>query len=124
MKTDDQVLTQWIDDRIEFKIGMRDFFSRDEFIVLVSYLTNKHFHPSEFLGEGIHLSATEFKSIRDLLLYIGDRGAVSWREITYEKINDLLGEPQFKHLCNPRVLARFESQYELRSYLTKRAVLA
>lgn len=115
MKTDEQVLKEWMSDRITFEIGRRKFFTQYEFAAVVDTLCNKKLIDlnSYDVKPGPFKSAVRVSNLT-LRMDSSSSGA------TFPKflfIHTQLKHPKNRHLRDPRQLARFESASELYDYL-------
>jgi hypothetical protein len=120
MKTDEQVLKEWMEDQITFKIGTRKVFTQYEFAAVVDTLCNKRLTDID----SYNVKKGKFKmAVRasNLTLRMDHApNSTSFPKLAY--LHAALKAAENKCLRDPRKIARFESASELYDYLQNKDI--
>lgn len=116
MKTDEQVLKEWMSDRIAFEIGRRRFFTQYEFAVIVNTFEGRRLSGMDKYNvkKG---TLSQAMSVSNLVTRSDFGTTVGPSFPRLDTIKRALQSTEHQHLCDPRQLARFESVSELYNYL-------
>lgn len=115
MKTDEQVLKEWMSDRIMFTIGRRKSFTQYEFAAVTDTLCNKRL--VDINRYVVKHGAFKFAVRASRLTLRMDSISTGATFPKLDHITAALNSPEHEHLRDPRKLARFESASELYNYL-------
>lgn len=118
MKTDEQVLKEWMDDRIEFDMGLRRYFTQYEFAAVVDTLCYKRLVDLESYNVKPGLFKRAVKASNHTLRM--DLRGNTFPKLEY--ISTALRAEENKSLRDPRQIARFESVSELYDYLQEKDI--
>lgn len=120
MKTDEQVLKEWMADKIAFEIGRRKFFSQYEFAAILDTLCNKQLADINSYGVKKGLLRDASRASRLTLRMDHNEKGAQFPKLEY--LHAALKAPENTSLRDPRKLARFESVSELYEYLSNKDI--